>query len=94
VRREVQELERGIEIAERAVQLGRDEIIKEAEADPHQFNQLAALRLTSHGFARSATRSWLLMERGVTRDPTPQELENGAYFANHAEYAAAGGLTE
>jgi hypothetical protein len=51
--KEVQELERGIEIAERAVQLGREEIIREAEADPHQFNQLA------EPFERAAGANWL-----------------------------------
>ena len=38
---EVQELERAIELAEKAVNLGRDEIIREAETDSHHFNELA-----------------------------------------------------
>jgi hypothetical protein len=39
---EIQELEAAISLAEKAVNLGREEIIKEAGADAHEFNQLAA----------------------------------------------------
>jgi len=94
--KEVQELERAIEIAERAVNLGRDEIIKEAGADPHQFNQLAEPYENKVGLA------WLRkvgdkvvvvdLDRNVNRQPTPEELETGAYFADFEEYRTANGL--
>ena len=79
--KEVQELERGIEIAERAVQLGREEIIREAETDAQHFNQLAAPYESRAGIA------WLRkdgdkvvvvdLDRKVSRQPTPEELATG-----------------
>jgi hypothetical protein len=94
--KEVQELERGIEVAERAISLGREEIIKETEADPHQFNQLAEPYESRAGIA------WLRkdgdkvivvdLDRKVRRQPTPEELETGAYFADFEEYRMANGL--
>jgi hypothetical protein len=91
--KEVQELERGIEIAERAVQLGREEIIREAETDAQHFNQLAAPYESRAGIA------WLRkdgdkvvvvhLDRKVSRQPTPEELATGAYFADFEEYRAA-----
>jgi len=100
----VQELERGIELAERAVQLGREEIIKESEADPHQFNELA------EPFEKAAGANWLkkfqengeevvrvsrwnaTRTEGTWAKATPEELENGVYFANFEEYRLANGL--
>ena len=96
--KEVHELERGIEIAERAVQLGRDEVVKEAEADPHQFNELAA------PYEAKAVVPWLRkfdgkvvvvdLDRGVGRQPTAEELATGAYFKDFEDYQMANGLTD
>jgi hypothetical protein len=96
--KDVQELERGIEMAERAVQLGREEIIKEAGGDTQQFNELAAPYESRAGVA------WLRkdgdkvvvvdLDRKVSRQPTPQELETGAYFTDFDEYRSANGLPD
>jgi hypothetical protein len=104
--KEVQELERGIEIAERAVQLGREEIIREAEADPHQFNQLA------EPFERAAGANWLKKYRengeevvrvmkwdnatktGGWAKATPEEIADGAFYNNWEEYRTANGLPD
>jgi hypothetical protein len=81
-----QELERGIELAERAVEMGREEIVREAEADPHQFNQLAA------PIEAKATAPWLRrgrvvdLERGVEREPTADELAAGIEAATIEEF--------
>jgi hypothetical protein len=100
----VQELERGIELAERAVNLGREEIIKEADADPHQFNQLA------EPFEKAAGANWLkkYQENGqevirvlkwdgttktfATAKATPEEIADGAFYNNFEEYRLANGL--
>jgi hypothetical protein len=102
----VQELERGIEIAERAVQLGREEIIKEAEADPHQFNQLA------EPFEKAAGANWLKKQHekgeevirvmkwdnttktGTWAKATPEEIADGAFYNNWEEYRTANGLSD
>jgi hypothetical protein len=34
------------------------------------------------------------LDRKVSRQPTPEELETGAYFADFDEYRSANGLTE
>jgi hypothetical protein len=34
------------------------------------------------------------LNRKVSRQPTPEELETGAYFADFDEYRSANGLTE
>jgi hypothetical protein len=94
--KEVQELERGIEIAERAVQLGREEVIKEADADPHQFNQLAAPYESRAGVAwlrKDGDRIIAVdLDRGVGRQATREELETGVYFKDFEEYRVANGL--
>jgi hypothetical protein len=95
--KEVQELERGIEIAERAVQLGREAIIQDAEVDPNEFNQLAA------PYEAKAVVPWLRkypgdkivvvdLGRGVGRQPTDEEMATGAYFKDIEEYRMANGL--
>ena len=96
--RELQELERGIELASRATELAREEIIKESEIDRHQFDQLAA----PHE-ARAGGVPWLRKEtdgsvkvvdlqRGIIREPSAEELEIGAFFKGHNEYRAANNL--
>ena len=95
--REVQELERGIELAERAVQLGREEIIKEAEADPNQFNELAKPyeRAGIAWLRKDGDRVIVVdLDRGVGRHATPEELEAGAYFKDFEEYQIANGLSD
>jgi hypothetical protein len=82
----VQQLERGIEIVERAVELGREEIIREAEADPHQFNQLAA-PLEAKTSAPWLRRGRVVdLDRGVEREPTAEELEHGIEAATFDEF--------
>jgi hypothetical protein len=94
--KEVQELERGIEIAERAVSLGREEIIRESEADPHQFNQLAESYENRAGVAwlrKDGARVIVVdLDRGVGRQATPEELETGVHFKDFEEYRLANGL--
>jgi hypothetical protein len=94
---ELQELERAIEVAESAVEAGRDEIRLEAGVfDPHKFNQLAA------PVEQKSSAPWLQKwrENGVDvirkieigegqktgRAPlaTPEDIENGV-FADDAE---------
>jgi hypothetical protein len=97
VMKDVQELERGIEIAERAVLLGRSEIIREAEATIEEFDQLAAPLESRAGVA------WLRkngdgkvitvdLQLNVGREPTPEELETGVFFENYEDYCQANGL--
>ncbi|MBR1156581.1 hypothetical protein [Bradyrhizobium sp. JYMT SZCCT0428] len=96
VLREVKELEAALVLAERAVELGREEIIKEVGTDPQQFNELAAPYESRAGVAwlrKSGDKVIVVdLDRKVNRQPTQQELETGAYFADFAEYAMANGL--
>jgi hypothetical protein len=104
--KEVQELERSIELAERAVQLGRDEIIRESEADAHEFNVLA------EPFEKAAGANWLKKYQengqevirvmkwdGATKTftaakATPEEIADGAFYNNFEEYRLANGLSD
>ena len=103
---EITELERGIAIAEYAVELVRAEIAKDVGVDTHQFNQLAA------PFEAKATAPYLkkFVERGVEiirtlkmsgnggiwAEATPEEVSSGIYYGSFAEYQAAhqGGVPE
>jgi hypothetical protein len=94
---ELQELERAIEVAESAVEAGRDEIRLEAGVfDPHKFNQLAA------PVERKVSAPWLKKFReggvevvrkieigegqktGSAPLATPEDIERGV-FADDAE---------
>jgi hypothetical protein len=101
---EVEELERGIELAERAISMAREELATEAGIDLTKFNEAAA------PYEKAATAPWLRkrIEGGVEvircvklRDAggggvevlaTPEEIEMGQYFANYDEYRQAGGI--
>ena len=100
---EVEELERGIELADRAISMAREELATEAGIDLTKFNEAAA------PYEKAATAPWLRkrIEGGVEvircvklRDAggggvevlaTPEEIEMGQYFANYDEYRQAGG---
>jgi hypothetical protein len=81
---QIQELERGIELAERSVEASRDEIRRETGVDPKTFNELAA------PVEAKATAPWLRrrpgsneirvvdLDRGVERLPTEEELASGS----------------
>jgi hypothetical protein len=94
---EIKELERAVQLADAAVNLGRDEIVREAEVSREDFDQLA-----EPFEAKARPFPWLKkdggsvsvidLQRGVGRVPTPEELANGQYFKDYAEYAAANGL--
>ncbi|WLA79005.1 hypothetical protein [Bradyrhizobium elkanii] len=94
--KEVEDLQRGIEVAERAIEMAREEIIRDAEATPIQFNQAAAPHEAKAGVA------WLRKELGrvvvvdlesrIGRQPTPEELETGVFFANYEDYASSNGI--
>jgi hypothetical protein len=94
---ELQELERAIEVAESAVETGRDEIRLEAGVfDPHKFNQLAA------PVEQKSSAPWLQKWRengvdvvrkieigegqktGTAPLATPEDIERGV-FADDAE---------
>jgi hypothetical protein len=91
---EIKELERGIELAERAVEAGRDEVRKEAGVDQKVFDELAA------PIEAKQTVAWLRrragsdevrvidLERGVERLPTPEELANGIEASSLDEFNA------
>jgi hypothetical protein len=94
---EVQELERGIELAERAVEMGREEIIRDSDVPVHQFNALA------EPIESRAGVPWLWkngdsvivvdLDKNVGRAPTAEELETGIFFTSFEEYQAANSLT-
>jgi hypothetical protein len=99
---EVEELERSIELADRALSMAREELATEAGVDLTKFNEAAA------PYEKAATAPWLrkhiedgvevirvkLREDGsggVEVPATPDEIEMGQYFANYDEYRQAGG---
>ncbi|WLA79003.1 hypothetical protein [Bradyrhizobium elkanii] len=94
--KKTEDQERGIEVAERAIEMAREEIIRDAEATPIQFNQAAAPHEAKAGVA------WLRKELGrvvvvdlesrIGRQPTPEELETGVFFANYEDYASSNGI--
>ena len=92
---EITQLERAIQLAERAVELGRGEIAKDAEVSQDDFNAIASA-YENDGVAWLRKRGDKIvvadLARGVEREPTPQELETGIHFKDYQEYAAANGL--
>ncbi|MGX1107513.1 hypothetical protein [Bradyrhizobium elkanii] len=73
----IKDLERGIELAERAVEASREEIRKDTGLERAAFDGLAA------PIEKKATAPWLRkgrvidLERGVAREPTEEEIANG-----------------
>ncbi|WP_338830174.1 hypothetical protein [Bradyrhizobium sp. 27S5] len=94
--KEVEDLQRGIEVAERAIEMAREEIIREAEATPVQFNQAAAPHEAKVGVAwlsKEGNRTVVVdLDRKVKREATPEELETGIFFASYDDYAASNGI--
>lgn len=88
----IKELERGIELAERAVEASRDEARREVGLDQKTFDELAA------PIEAKEPAAWLRrrpgsdeicvvdLERRVERLPTPDELSNGVEAATLDEY--------
>jgi hypothetical protein len=92
---ELQELERAIEVATSAVEIGRDEVRIEAGVhDPHKFDQLAApieakqsapwLRRKRNGDAEEIRV--VDIDQGVERSATPEEIASGVFYENADEY--------
>jgi hypothetical protein len=81
---EVQELEHAIELAERAVNLGKAEVARDAEVSQEQLDE------ASTPYLKNSNIAWLRktgdavktvdLRRGITRDATPEELANGMEF--------------
>jgi hypothetical protein len=90
---ELAELEEAIAIAESAVETGRDEVREQAGVDAATFNAAAA------PFEGQKETPWLRRQgeavnvvdlgKGVLRPPTNEDLANGKFFKDKAEYDAA-----
>jgi hypothetical protein len=88
---QVSELQRAIEVAERAVEIARDEVRIEAGVmDPNEFDAMAAPIEQRH------KAPWLRkqgdeirvvdLERKVERVASPEEIEAGVYYENAQAY--------
>lgn len=93
---EIADLEEAIAAAESAVETGRDEVRLEAGAlDERKFNELTApieakhdapwLRRTKTSSGAEETRV-VDLDRGVERPATPEEIESGIEYRDHAHY--------
>jgi hypothetical protein len=95
---QLEELDRGIALADRAVRMAREELAIEARVDLMTFNTAAAsfekkvgpwLKKTSDGVR---VVHWNAARTGGTLAvPTADELERGVFYANIDEYRAAHG---
>jgi hypothetical protein len=88
---QVSELQRAIEIAERAVEIGRDEVQIEAGVmDPHEFDTMAAPIEQRHKAPWLRKRGDEIrvvdLERKVERLASPEEIETGVYYENAQAY--------
>jgi hypothetical protein len=100
---DVRELEQAIEIAESAVEAGRDEVRQQTGVDQHTFDKQAApfenrnetpwlKRMTENGQEIVRVARWDWAKGGTTGTwalPTAQDLETGKFFNDRAEYDAA-----
>jgi hypothetical protein len=88
---QVSELQHAIEIAERTVEIGRDEVRLEAGVmDPHKFDAIAA------PIEQQYKAPWLRkrgddirvvdLERQVERPASPEEIEAGVYYQDAEAY--------
>ena len=90
----IKDLDRGIELAERAVEASRDEVRKEAGVDQKTFDELAAPIEAKQNIAWLRRRPGsdevrvVDLERGVERPPTPEELASGIEAATLEEFNA------
>ena len=99
----VLELERGIGIAEHAVEGVRGEIARDIGVfDPHQFNQLAApheklatapylKKFTEESVEVTRVMNWTSSNGGVWREATPEEIAEGIYYQSFEDYRRAQG---
>jgi len=95
---ELEEEDRGIALADRALRMAREELAVEAGVDLAKFNEAAApfekqagpwLKKTSDGVR---VLHWNADKSGGTLAvPTADELEHGVFYANIDEYRAAHG---
>jgi hypothetical protein len=92
---ELRELERAIEVAETAVEVGRDELRAEAGiGDPREFDRLAApFEAKAAGpYLKKIGNDVRVIEfqegaaTGTSRIATPEEIELGTYFRDRAHY--------
>jgi hypothetical protein len=99
---ELQELERGIVVAESTVETGRDEVRLETGVfDPHQFDRLAApienktaahwlKKFTDNGVEVVRKMSWdATKSTGSWTVATPTEIENGVFYESADDYRKA-----
>jgi len=94
--RKLSKLERAIELAEKAIDLGRTEIIREAEVSADDFNAIA------EPFEARSDAPWLKRfvengqevtrvlevegKNGYWRTPSPEQLEIGIVAETHDQY--------
>jgi hypothetical protein len=99
---ELQDLERGIEVADRALTAAREEIAHESGVhDLRKFDDLAKPHIGEAVWLRKYRKDdqeivgvlkWDADNRsGSVQPATPEEIELGQYFANYDEYRQAGG---
>jgi hypothetical protein len=99
---DLRDLEQAIEIAESAVETGRDEVRQQTGADQETFDKQAASfdqnetpwlkRMTENGEEVVRVVRWDWAKGGMTGTgalPTPKDLETGKFFKDRAEYNAA-----
>jgi hypothetical protein len=98
---QLRELEEAIEIAESAVETGRDEVRTETGLNPQTFDHRAAQfenksetpwlkRMTENGQEVVRVIRWAKDgSTGTGALPTAQDLETGKFFKDRAEYDAA-----
>jgi hypothetical protein len=93
---EIAQVEEAITVAESAVETGRDEMRLEVGAhDKREFERQAAEIEAQHRPVWLRKKGELTkvvdLDRGIERDATPADLENGAFYADHDQYLARGG---
>jgi hypothetical protein len=96
---EVQELERAVELAERSVELSRQELAREANISLEEFNRLAEPleRAVAPPWLKKETENGVEVVRALDRKSrgwlkaTPEQIETGQYFETWQEYNAAHG---
>jgi hypothetical protein len=101
---ELEELERGIAFADRAVQLAREELAQDSGVDLAKFDAAAKpyekpagawlKRIKQNGVEEVRVLRWNADPKtgGTLQVPTPEELETGQFYADINEFREAHGL--
>ena len=90
---EITQLEEAITVAESTVETGRDEMRLEVGAhDKREFERQAAEIEAKHRpvwLRKKGEQVKVVdLDRGIERDATPADLENGAFYADYDQYLA------